>query len=558
MKYNILIGGGAGSGMNTLAKIINVGLKRNGYYVYTYNEVMSRIRGGHNFFQIRFSNEPVESHDDDLDVIIAFDKETIKLHQARLKKEGILISDTSSVSDASVFKWIDFDLKGMCKTVGNPRGINTMLLGVFVKVFGLNKSTFEELIEEKFADRNLTGNMATFSQGYKVAEVEYHLSTDITDDHIIINGNEAIALGALTAGMAFYSAYPMTPATSIMSYLSKHQREAGILVEQAEDEIAAIHMAMGSAYTGVRSMTASSGGGIALMVEGIGLAAVSELPLVVVDVQRPGPATGMATKTSQSDLSFILNASQDEFPRMIMAVRNQEDAFYQTVRAFDIADKYQMLVFVLNDEYLADASMTINRFNFDNIEINNYLADENALEADGSYKRFKFTDSGVSPRLIPGHVPVPIVFDSHEHDEYGKVVEDGDNRTQMHLKRLRKLETLASELVEPEYFGADSPELVLVGFGSTYGAMKEAVKDILTSGTSVGMLSFGDVYPLPQKEIKKYRETSKLINVELNATGQLAKLIKLETGITFDDEILKFNGRQISKNEIIAKVREVL
>jgi len=313
-------------------------------------------------------------------------------------------------------------------------------------------------------------------------------------------------------------------------------------IEQAEDEISAIHIAIGASAAGVRAMTASSGGGLSLMVEAIGLTAVSETPLVIVDVMRPGPATGLPTKTGQSDLSFLLTASQDEFPRMIIAVKNPEDAFYQTIRAFDLADKYQIPVFIISDQYLADTDLTVDIFKSSH-QNNQYLADEHDI--DEIYERYKITPSGVSPRIIPGQYNRPVIADNHEHTETGVISEDPINRTEMHLKRLRKLDTLRKDLIEPDFIGSDKAETVLVGFGSTEGAIKSFVKN----HPEYCGLVFGDVYPLPLNQLEALSNKT-LINVELNATGQLAKLIRMETGIKFDDSILKFDGLQINAEDI--------
>ena len=352
----------------------------------------------------------------------------------------------------------------------------------------------------------------------------------------------------------------MTPSTSVMTYLSKKSKEAGIAVEQAEDEIAAIIMALGASYAGARAMTGTSGGGFSLMVESLGLAAITEVPLVIVDSQRPAPATGLPTRTEQSDLSFILTASHGEGPRMILAVRNPKDAFYQTARALNIADKYQIPVIILTDQYLADATRTIEPFDFRKITIERHIASKEDIEGeleDGVYKRYKLTESGISKRIIPGGVEGQIVLvDSDEHDEYGHITESSKVRIAMMKKRMGKLDLLKQEVLEPEYFGVETPETLLVGWGSTYGPIKEAISMLKDEGASVGALIFGDIYPLPEKHLIKYAETAKkIVNVEQNYTGQLAKLIRQETGIKMDKSILKYDGRQISGYEIYNQLK---
>lgn len=539
MEYNILIGGAAGQGMKSLASIIGLSLKRHGYHIHEHTIYMSRIRGGHNYFQIRFADVKVESYKKKLDAIVALNQETIEKHQINLKEDGFIIGDEKLSHD----KLLPVTAKMTAKALGHLKGENIVLLGAFVKAFSLDKRIFKDVIEKVFKSKALELNYQAFSAGYEIDIKSVDAIPTQEDEHLLINGNTSIALGAIAAGLRVFSAYPMTPSTSIMNYLLEQEKSLGYMVEQAEDEIAAIHIALGASYGGVRSMTASSGGGLALMVEAIGLTAITETPLVIVDVMRPGPATGMPTKTGQSDLSFLLHASQDEFPRMILAVRDPEDAYYQTIRAFDIADEYQMPVFVLNDQYLADAQMTIPMLK-PTQSINQHLA--SSLEA--PYKRYKITDTGISPRLIPGQFDQPIICDNHEHGEFGEITEDPSMRTTMHLKRLRKLETLKKHIQEPRYIGLPDAEIILVGFGSVQGAIAEYVKH----NEHVGGLIFGDIYPLPTKKLKHFSHRT-LINVEMNATGQLARLIRMETGITFKKSLLKFDGLQIN-DEIIEEV----
>jgi 2-oxoglutarate ferredoxin oxidoreductase subunit alpha len=551
MNYNILIGGAAGQGMNTLATIISKSLKRHGFHVFMNTVYMSRIRGGHNYFQIRFSDAPVTTHSDTLDMVFALNQETVDLHTGRLKSTGVVLSDQSVKSNRKV---LIIDSKSMAKSMGHNKGENIILLGALTKLFDLDQKILMSVLKEKFKDKSLDLNSKAFLEGYKVSVNHFATVDKVEDNRILLNGNTAIALGAITAGLDVYSAYPMTPATSVMNYLIKKQKQAAYVVEQAEDEIAAIHIALGAASAGARAMTGSSGGGLALMVEALGLTAITETPLVIVDVMRPGPATGLPTKTGQSDLSFMLTASQDEFPRMIMAVRSVEDAFYQTIRAFDLADKYQVPVIILSDQYLADASRSTPKFNFD-INYNRYLAKEEDI--DTPYARYKLTESGVSPRILPGQYKRPVIADNHEHDPYGKISEAPQNRVDMHRKRLKKLDSILEDIQEPKTFGDPSADIVLVGFGSTEGAIEEAVTTCHSEGLSVSGLVFGDVYPLPTKKLLKLKNKT-LINVEMNATGQLARLIRMETGLQFSDSILKFDGLQINAENIMEVLNERL
>jgi Pyruvate:ferredoxin oxidoreductase and related 2-oxoacid:ferredoxin oxidoreductases, alpha subunit len=293
------------------------------------------------------------------------------------------------------------------------------------------------------------------------------------------------------------------------------------------------------------------------MVEALGLAGITETPLVVVDSQRPGPATGLPTRTEQSDLSFLLTASHGEFPRMVMSVRNAEDAFYQTFRALNIADKYQTVVLILTDQYLADAKVTVPRFNLDNLKIEKYISGKEVLEEGEEYRRYKLTESGISPRLIPGKVDGQVVLvDSDEHTEYSHITESAEVRNAQMEKRMKKLELMKEEVLEPEYFGVEEPEILLLGWGSTYGALKEAAQALKSEGVKAGALVFGDLYPLPTKLLKKYKEYAKVvINVEQNYTGQLGKLITQETGILMNKSILKYDGRQMNADYIVNRVK---
>lgn len=557
MSYNILIGGSAGQGMDTLAGILEKILKRKGFEIFTIRDYMSRVRGGHNFIQIRFGNEKLSSHWDELDGIIALNKETIDIHIERLKKDAFVLCDEDiTYADERVIR---LPLKTTAKNVGNPKVFGNIALGAFLGLFGLGLSEVKEVLQGIFEKEEiLNQNVSAVNEGFKMTSPKYNAGTAGSDDKIILNGNEAIALGALAAGCKFYSAYPMTPSTSIMNYLATKMTQAEIVVEQAEDEIAGINMAIGASYAGVRAMTGTSGGGLCLKVEAIGLSAMQEVPLVIANIQRPGPTTGLPTRTEQADLKFVISASQGEFPRMVIALRNLEDSFYQTVRAFNLADKYQMPVILLGDQYLADSTNTIQPFDFSKVEINRYLSNED-FKGDKEYKRYEITETGISPRIIPGKVPGKVVLvDSDEHDEYGHITESAEVRVAMNDKRLRKIEYLKEELQEPEFLGEENFDVLLLAWGSLYGPVKEAVNLLnAEDGKRYGALVFGDIWPLPEKKLQELApKASQIINVEQNATGQLASVIMEVTGIRCNDSILKYDGRQLSSKEIFDRLRK--
>jgi len=568
MDYNILIGGAAGQGVETLSSVFEKVLQRNGFKVFSIRDYMSRVRGGHNFVQIRFGDQELFSHADELDGIIALNEETVDLHIGRLKADGFVICD-KQVAHADD-RVMALPLVEVARRVGNARVSGSVALGAALALLGIPATEVEAVYSKIFRPDIARQNAEAALEGSKLVQPRDNLSLPVDNlslsknslslpkggESILINGNQAIALGALAAGCKFYSAYPMTPSTSIMNYLALKMMDAEIVVEQAEDEIAAINMAIGASYAGARAMTGTSGGGFSLMVEGLGLAGMLEVPLVIAEVQRPGPVTGFPTRTEQGDLKFVISASQGEFPRMVIAPRNAEDAFYQTVRAFNLADKYQIPVILLSDQFLADSTVTIKPFDFDGIRHERYI--EHPVE-DKPYKRYKITPTGVSPRVIPGKIPgVTVLVDSDEHDEYGHITESAEVRRQMVDKRLRKLEYLKQELQEPWFLGDDDFDVLILAWGSTWGPLAEAVSMLNSrQRTRYAALVFGDVWPLPTKLlVEKAKKGKKVINVEQNATGQLASLVAEVAGISCDFSVLKYDGRPMSPRYIFEKVRE--
>jgi len=550
--YNLLIGGAAGQGIDTTTAILEKLLKRSGYSVFTSRDFMSRIRGGHNFSLIRFGTEPVHSHSNRLDGIVAMDDDTVDLHKDQLKENGFILCDSKlSASDPRVIK---VNMATMAKALGNPRASGSIAVGAILKLFGESTDNLEDVLRTFVKEQYLDVNLKAVAEGYKAVENRFRHLQGKYGGWMLISGSKAVALGAMAAGLRFYSAYPMSPSTVIMETLASKCDEAGMVVEQAEDEIAAINMAIGASYAGARAMTGTSGGGFSLMVEALGLSGIAEIPLVVIDVQRPGPATGLPTRTEQSDLKFVISASQGEFPRMVIALRNPSDAFYQTMRAFYLAEKYQIPVILLSDQFLGDATYTVEPFDPDTIQTAEPASD---YSGEDGYLRYRFTGDGISPRLIPGGTKHLVSIDSDEHDERGWITESADVRTRMTDKRMKKLVGLKSELLEPDFIGPDSFDTLLIGWGSAWGPIEESVRLLNEEQNSrYAALVFGDVYPLPQKLLKeKASGAARIINIEQNATGQLAGLIREETGIVCTGSVLKYDGRQITGEEIAESIR---
>lgn len=556
MNYNILIGGAAGQGIETVSAVLERIIKRQGFEVFTVKDYMSRVRGGHNFIQIRFGNEKLHSHWDELDGIIAMNDETIENHIVRLNSNGFIICDEEiNYEDARILK---LPLKQAAKASGNIKTMGSVAIGSVLELFGIGQTGVEKVFQEFFNQEIANQNFNAVQNGRSLVEKRFEAVAEKKDCNILINGNEAVALGALASGCKFYSAYPMTPSTSIMNYLAAKMNDAEIVVEQAEDEIAAINMAIGASYAGARAMTGTSGGGFSLMVEGLGLSGMLEVPLVIAEVQRPGPTTGLPTRTEQSDLKFVISASQGEFPRMVIAIRNAEDAFYQTIRAFNIADKYQMPVILLSDQFLSDSMATVKPFDFDSIDNDTFITRYDYSD-NKPYKRYEITPSGISPRLIPGQNPgVTVLVDSDEHDESGHITESAVVRNQMVAKRMRKLELLREELQEPLFIGEEECEILLLAWGSTWGPVTEAVKKLnVETDKKYGALVFGDIWPLPTKLlVEKAKNAKRVINVEQNASGQLASIVSEVTGIFCNSSILKFDGRPMSSQYICNEVRK--
>jgi len=446
---------------------------------------------------------------------------------------------------------------------------NVVAIGAVLGMLGMDLDVLLELIKAAFSRKGeavVAANRNAALAGYDHAvkgcmRCNFAVPSGGTSGPLmLVGGTEAIALGALASGVKFYSAYPMTPSTGIMNYLASKEKEFGLVVEQAEDEIAAINMALGASYAGARAMTASSGGGFALMVEGISLAAMTETPLVIALGQRPGPATGFPTRTEQAELHMALHAGHGEFPRFIFAPGSPEQAFFLTNKAFDLAEKYQVTSFVLFDTYLSDSQWTYRGLNTGRLRNADYRLRGETFARLAEYKRHRFTDSGVTPLGVPGDGPHPVVVDSDEHDEDGHIIEDAATRIRMIDKRLfKKLPAMRDEIAPPYLYGDHNPDVVLVCWGSLYGPVREAV-DELAGTYGVAMLHFSELYPFPATDrfdyLRLLRDARLTLCVEQNATGQLARLMRTETGFIFSDQVLKYDGRPFLVEELVAELKK--
>ena len=562
---NVMVGGEAGQGVQSVGFILAKTFARGGYHVFADQDYESRVRGGHNFFRVRAQEPKVRAIAEPVDILLAMNRESIELHRAEVIDGGAIIFDGDNKDiGADGFNLFSVPLEKLAEEKGGNKVMaNTVGLGAILGLVEYNFEILSQALREQFGTSDTgEGNIKAARAGFEYIREHYKgafkhfLDKTSETKRMLITGNEAIALGAIAAGCKFMSAYPMTPASSIMEYLAAHDDEYGLVVVQAEDEIAAINMIIGAGYAGTRAMTATSGGGFSLMVEGLGLAGMTETPIVVINAQRPGPAIGLPTRTEQGDLEFMLHASHGEFPRAVLAPGTVEDCFWLTVKAFNLADKYQLPVILLTDQHLASSYTTVDKFDLSKVVIDRgQLLSEDETNAD--YKRHRITKSGISPRAFPGREGLLVVTDSDEHDEAGHLIEDADIRTQMMQKRMRKMFSLKQEIDNPKIKGSKKADNLLIGWGSTFGAINEATELLNGEKYSVNHIHLNELWPFPTEAVNDAIGNSKHSYViENNATGQLAHLIKAETGKDVSGHILKYSGRPFTPAEIVKQIKK--
>jgi 2-oxoglutarate ferredoxin oxidoreductase subunit alpha len=574
-KMTFKIGGEAGQGIESSGVGFAQALARCGLYVFGLQSYMSRIRGGHNFYQIRASESPLYSHTDEVHLLMALLPETIERHGHEVVAGGAIVYDEDIEVDMGDLKGrgvktFPVPLVKIAEEVGNKVMANTAAFGVAVGVTECHFDRMATIIRDNFAKKGqkvVDANLEVGRKAYDYARERYAADFDYKMEPVegpsrmVINGNQALSLGALLGGCRFMSAYPMTPASSILEWLATHAARYGLVVKHSEDEIAALCMAIGASHVGTRAMTATSGGGFSLMVEALGLAGMTETPVVIVEAQRPGPSTGMPTRTEQGDLLFMLRASQGEFPRIVLTPGTVEQCFHAGWRAFNLAEKYQCPVIILVDNFLANSVRSIERadFDFEGVEIDRgeFLTWEELDKLSDGYKRYAITETGISPRARPGHPNAVFVACSDEHTEDGHFAdEDPQNRARMVQKRLRKLEVAVEEMRVPTLYGPEQADITLIGWGSSYGPVREAVDRFNAGKEKVNFLHFVDVWPLPEDKIRPLLESAKrLVAVENNATGQLARLLRAYTGVQVDDLILRFDGRPFSPEYVLDRLQ---
>jgi 2-oxoglutarate/2-oxoacid ferredoxin oxidoreductase subunit alpha len=574
---SVRVGGQAGDGIASIGESIARGFSRQGLHVFGLNAYQSVIRGGHVWYQARASSGHPNSPGDQTDVLYALDRATVDIHASALREGGSLVFDPEK-----------FSLAGVALPVGvRPLEVPTLAIarkytsqsilqnaggiGAVGFLAGIPLDLLHQVLRDSFGRKSgdvVDWNLGASQDGYEFASqhatANAHVLSPQGSPKLLMNGNQAIALGAAAAGCKFLAQYPMTPASSIMHWMAAHSTALGIVVKQAEDELAAINMAIGASFGGVRAMTATSGGGFSLMVEALGMAGMTETPLVVVESQRAGPSTGLPTKTEQGDLNLMLGAGQGEFPRAILAPADAAEAYRATILAFRLAEEWQTPILVASDLHLSENHMTVDRSEID-LEVpvpSLFSVAPNGQE----YKRYVYTETGVSPRALPGQPGLQFVAGSDEHDERGHLISDVragvpvwvSERQRMMDKRMHKLAGLLHGVPPPFFEGPADAPLTFVAWGSTVGAVRDAMEQLAEQGRPTNLLRFPAVYPLDADAVRAaIGRTHRTLLVEANYSGQFGRLLRAETGVHLSDRLLKYDGEPFFPHEIVARAREM-
>lgn len=577
-KLTWKIGGKAGEGVMATGLIFSQSCSRGGLHVFDINEYPSLIKGGHNTIQVRVDDREIFSQVKKVDVLVALNKETIFLHEDEISGGGGIIYDGEEVELDRKDLRADIRLypvpfKSIIKEIGAQLIMkNNLALGASIAIIDYDFEILADVIRDTFKRKGkkiIEDNIMAAKAGYDYVmknfpnDFDYKLEKIGGPGRMLLTGNDAISIGAINGGCKFYAAYPMTPASSILHFMAAQERRFNLVVKHTEDEISAINMAIGAGFAGVRAMTGTSGGGFCLMTEGYGLAGMIEVPLVVVVAMRPGPSTGMPTWTEQGDLKFMVSASQGDFPRIVMMPGDMDECFYLTHDAFNISEKYQNPVIILTDKYLAESHKTTEKFDTGRTVIERGLyATREELEASDDktfFKRYRYTDSGISPMTIPGMKKGIYTATSDEHDEEGNITEDIDNRIKMMQKRMRKMDALVKELPQPELVGPDRSDITIIAAGSTKGPVKEAIMMLEKEGVAVNFLQIVYLSPFPSEKVAQVIGSArKTVTVENNFAGQLADIIKERTGKDVDKKILKYDGRPFYPEEIRDAIKEAV
>ncbi len=553
---SVVICGAAGQGIQTVEDLLVHVLRGEGYHVFGSREYMSRVRGGSNSTEIRVSSRPVRALVDRIDLLIPLDGAVRTNIRERIDGETIIIGDGTELgSEFGGYEeqFVSAPLLAEARQAGGKVYASVVAAGLLAGLFDVSTEPVEDYFIRRFSSKGdavVEQNRQALSRGLALAaglRKEGRFSIDVKPrkgaKRVAVNGNDAVCIGALAGGCDMVTAYPMSPAAGVLSFMAQRARDFGLVVEQVEDEIAAVNWAVGGAYAGARPLVTTSGGGFALMTEGLSLAGVMEAPIVIHLAQRPGPATGMATRTEQADLELALYGGHGEFPRMLFAPGTIEEAFSLTRRAFDLAARLQSPAIVLTDQYFVNSFYDLPPF-----DVGESLPDKHLVPAGIDYRRYEESPDGISPRAVPGFGPGLVGADSHEHDEVGHVYEDFHLRRRMNDKRLRKFQALLAETVAPTLVGPEDYDTLILCWGSTRLIVEEALAELGRPG--LAMAHFGQVWPLHPSTAELLGRARRLVSVEGNATAQLARLIRQVTGIEVRDHLLNYSGLQFSVEQV--------
>lgn len=559
--FAIVVAGQAGQGIQTVAKILSHILKLSGYHVFVTQEYMSRVRGGMNSATIRISDERRNAQVSDIDLFVSLDSMACQHCKRRFSKDTLFLGEKNLADKNQDFLKIDF--LEIANRVGNRLFANTVAVGSILGLMGVNESVAKNYLQDYFLKKGkeiVDGNTEAFQIGYKNGNhlafsndinFEFKENQEVKDD-IFLSGAEIVGLGAMAGGCNFCSAYPMSPSTNVLNFLAKYGKDHGVIIDQATDEIEGVNMALGAWYAGGRALVNTSGGGFSLMCETISLAGMIESPLVVHVAGRPGPATGLPTRTAQEDLNLVLYAGHGEFMRAIFAPGTAMQGYEIMAKAFDVADSFQVPVFVLTDQQFMDSMFCIEKKDF-----KVQLCDNNISETDENYKRYELTESGVSRRGVPNYGEGLVCVDGDEHDEEGRITEDMQYlRKEMMDKRFFKRKELLEEVaLVPTTENFEKSEKVIVCWGSNFNVVKEAIEK--SGRDDLGFVHFSQLFPFHEKTKEMFAEDKEFIMVENNASGQMADLIEKELKVRIEKRILKFNGEPFNVEELRDRFVEI-
>lgn len=570
-RYSIKVGGESGQGINVTGEILGESFKDSGYKVFAYREYPSLIKGGFSSYQIDFSNANINSSSRYCNILVCVSRRSVHEYLRDVAKGGILIHSITALQlDEEEQKFVeDNDIEviyikafDMAVEIGGNRLFsNVIMAGIVWKIFGLDYKVLEEVVKKKFADKPklLEKDLEALKIGYefkkedgKIPSIKIGFSTNKAwKDSLILTGNQATAVGALCSGVRAMYSYPMTPATSIHGFLSETYHETGILMKEAEDEMTAMQLTIGSMFTGTRALVATSGGGFDLMAESISLIGITETPVVAVLAQRPGPATGLPTWTGQGDLDLAVHIGHGEFPRIVIAASDASTAYELIQKAFNLAEKYQTLVILLTEKQICESLFNIKDF-AKPLKVTRNLLSVAQLKDVKPSDRYKLTESGISDRWLPGQSDSDFLANSDEHLEDGTSTEDADAAAAMIEKRMRKMDGILSELPEPTIHGSKNADYSFIGWGSTRNTMLDVIDILKKSNVSVNYLHFDYIYPLKVSTLHNFAKNAKrLVLIEGNFQGQLGRLIRREAGIEIKERLLKYNGRPFFIEDVL-------